>query len=418
MQPIYTQTVGSGGAASITFNNIPQGFSDLIIQASARDSATYSPYVAGVVRFNGDSGANYSKTILYGNGSSASSSRTQGDTFLFFLDETSSSGVTANTFGVSTLTIPNYSGGSYKSCIIDTVTENNSSASELIPVAGLWRSTAPITSLTISAAVSFVQYSTFTLYGVSEQYAAQAATAPTIGTVTDQAGFASVAFTPASNDQAQVYKVVNGVDSTATYGSASPIVAPATVGASTTYTVQAVNDKGSAASSASSAITTANAYSSIATIYPSGTTSAIFTNIPQNYTHLQIRCFTKFGSAADLVGTFNGDNGSNYTYHGVYGDGANALNLSGAGGGQTHFYLGYNATNGTSYDVSIVDILDYSNTSKYKTVRSLHGVDVNGSGGFIMLSSGSWLNLSPVSSINLGGGTFSSYSQISLYGIA
>jgi hypothetical protein len=53
MQPIYTQTVGSGGATSITFNSIPQTFTDLKLSISIRgaDSALTEPWI----RFNGDS---------------------------------------------------------------------------------------------------------------------------------------------------------------------------------------------------------------------------------------------------------------------------------------------------------------------------------------------------------------------------
>jgi aspartate/tyrosine/aromatic aminotransferase len=34
--PIYTQTVGSGGALSIAFNNIPQFYTDLKVVISGR----------------------------------------------------------------------------------------------------------------------------------------------------------------------------------------------------------------------------------------------------------------------------------------------------------------------------------------------------------------------------------------------
>jgi hypothetical protein len=67
----------------------------------------------------------------------------------------------------------------------------------------------------------------------------------------------------------------------------------------------------------------------------------------------------------------------------------------------------------------VTDILDYANTSKYKTVRTLTGIDVNGNGN-IRLASGIWMN-SPdaVSSITLtaSSGNFNTYTTFSLYGI-
>jgi hypothetical protein len=67
----------------------------------------------------------------------------------------------------------------------------------------------------------------------------------------------------------------------------------------------------------------------------------------------------------------------------------------------------------------VVDILDYANTNKYKTVRSLGGIDNNGS-GFLMYNSGLWMNTSAITSLSFtfdSPNTFTEYTQFALFGI-
>jgi hypothetical protein len=111
---------------------------------------------------------------------------------------------------------------------------------------------------------------------------------------------------------------------------------------------------------------------------------------------------------------YNSDTGANYTYHQLYGTGTSAL--ANAGTGQTSGYIAYNNAAGSYPTVAVVDVLDYQNTNKYKTHRSLAGTDVNSSGGTLTFFSGLWLNTAAVSSINIIG-TFAQYSSFALYGI-
>jgi hypothetical protein len=67
----------------------------------------------------------------------------------------------------------------------------------------------------------------------------------------------------------------------------------------------------------------------------------------------------------------------------------------------------------------VMDILDYSNVYKFKTIRNLSGADFNGSGQ-IRLNSGLWMNTAGVTSISIydaNGGNLVQYSRLSLYGI-
>ena len=163
----------------------------------------------------------------------------------------------------------------------------------------------------------------------------------------------------------------------------------------------------------------ATSYESIATttVGAGGSASVTFSSIPTTYTHLQIRGITK--STSGLVSTFanfNGDSGSNYSRHQLLGDGASA---SAAGDASvTSFYTNIFTNTANNYGATIIDILDYANTNKYKTVRTLGGYDANGS-GYILLRSALWQSTSAITTIALSpsGGNFDQYSQFALYGI-
>jgi len=158
-----------------------------------------------------------------------------------------------------------------------------------------------------------------------------------------------------------------------------------------------------------------NSYESIATVSVGGggSSSISFSSIPSTYKHLQIRA-ALLTTAGGVNIRYNSDTGSNYTYHQLYGTGTSAL--ANAGTSQTSGFIAYNNAAGSNPTVAIVDILDYENTNKYTTHRSLAGTDVNGSGGTLTFFSGLWLNTAAVSSINIIG-TFSQYSHFALYGI-
>jgi hypothetical protein len=162
---LETITVGAAGAASVTFNSIPQtGYTDLIIKGSAR-SLSGSSFSNMTISFNG-SAANYTlKWLGYANGSPTSADRSGfGANQLAYA---AGAGATANTFANFEIYIPNYRSSNFKSISVDGVNENNSSTTYFGLSAGLWSQTAAITSLTLSDGSTISQHSTFTLYGVS-----------------------------------------------------------------------------------------------------------------------------------------------------------------------------------------------------------------------------------------------------------
>lgn len=161
------------------------------------------------------------------------------------------------------------------------------------------------------------------------------------------------------------------------------------------------------------------------TLVGSGGSGAIeFNDIPQTYKHLQIRIIGRDNRSGVSVNTsylnINGDKGTNYSYHAVYGSGTSAL---ATGLASNTFGVNHQSTAGSAtasaFAATVIDILDYSNTSKNKTIRSLSGYDDN-STGRIALWSSLWMSTNPVTSITFApavDASYQQYSRFSLYGI-
>jgi hypothetical protein len=168
------------------------------------------------------------------------------------------------------------------------------------------------------------------------------------------------------------------------------------------------------------------AYDSLATItVPSGGVASVeFAGIPSTYKHLQIRGISRSATAGtagqELLMRYNGTTTNYYRFHQLYGDGANAFSNVGANTSENAPFFTPTAGNTANvFGTAVIDILDYANTNKNKTVRSLTGFDLNGS-GFIILRSGLWMNTAAVSSISLtadSSGTIAQYSSFALYGV-
>lgn len=171
---------------------------------------------------------------------------------------------------------------------------------------------------------------------------------------------------------------------------------------------------------ASANTTVANSYESIAvsSVGSGGASSVSFTNIPSTYTHLQIRWIALTSSNnADLAFRLNGDTGTNYTFHGIEGNGTSASG-SNNGTGLTSTPLGIGTSTANVAGVGVLDLLDYASTNKYKTARSLFGYDSNGA-GYIIMRSGLWSSTSAVNSVTIfsSPGNINQYSHFALYGI-
>jgi len=173
-------------------------------------------------------------------------------------------------------------------------------------------------------------------------------------------------------------------------------------------------------------------YESIATVTvgAGGTSSVDFTSIPSTYTHLQIRGLVKVSRTSgneNLGAQFNGDTGSNYSWHQLIGNGSGGISQAGAT--QSFMFLGETigswGSAASMFDGTVIDILDYKDTNKYKTTRTLIGADQNGTTapngdtGKIVFASANWRNTAAITSVKIyaTSGTINEYSSFALYGV-
>lgn len=164
MQLIEHQELASA-QSSIVFTDIPDTYTDLMLLVSIRESRTDISSSSGpswTLRFNGLT-TNQSQRSLYASGYTGGVS-TGADSLFYMWSNTSAD--TANTFTNGHIYIPNYTASAAKSFSSEQLAENNGNAGGRMS-AGLWNSTAAITSISLHPSTgNFVQYSSATLYGI------------------------------------------------------------------------------------------------------------------------------------------------------------------------------------------------------------------------------------------------------------
>ena len=161
----------SGSATTVTHSSIAGSYDHLygIISARSDQSAYYSGIM---IQFNNDTGTNYSFTDLQAQNSTGAAYQSSGQTQIGYPPIPAGTAL-ADSFGATEFWIPNYANTSnYKQIWINAAGTNNSGTSsqwELKLTAGLWASTAAISEIdfTINGGHDFVQYSSFTLYGIN-----------------------------------------------------------------------------------------------------------------------------------------------------------------------------------------------------------------------------------------------------------
>ena len=150
-EPIATTTLGSS-ASSITFSSISSAYTDLRLVVTILTTGNTN------LQFNGDTATNYSVTALTGDGTSASSSSVTSKTSMWGQQGA------LNNPSLWTVDIFNYTGSTFKTCLITTSADGNGSGYTEREV-GLWRSTSAITSLSFSGG-TYNAGTTATLYGI------------------------------------------------------------------------------------------------------------------------------------------------------------------------------------------------------------------------------------------------------------
>ena len=211
-------------------------------------------------------------------------------------------------------------------------------------------------------------------------------------------------------------------------GTSSPVTVSGSFATATSYTftMTATNANGTSSASSASGSVTPNPsvlvgnYDSIQTVTvgSGGATDVTFSSIPSTYTHLQIRCFGNNTSGGIWAMQCNGITTAVYSYHYVGGYGPSGGATQGAGATQTSMSIG-GFGSGIKVTGSVIDILDYTNTNKYKTILALTGSDF-GTSGEVGLFSGAYQQTTAISSILIkavGSPNIGQYSHFALYGI-
>ena len=167
---VIDHTELTGATASWDVTSIPSSYDHLLIVASARsDEANTLKFL--MLNFNGDTGTNYSSTHLYTVSATPASDRDTGGAYMK-VGHVTAANVLADSFGTFKCWIPNYANtANFKQAAVQSSTGGSSISDwywSLNVDAGLWSSTAAINQVTLAPGLDdFVQYSTFTLYGVT-----------------------------------------------------------------------------------------------------------------------------------------------------------------------------------------------------------------------------------------------------------
>lgn len=165
----------------------------------------------------------------------------------------------------------------------------------------------------------------------------------------------------------------------------------------------------------------ANSFELIETaVLSTNATDVYFDTVPSTYRHLQIRISTRnsttFSTALRLRPNY--DSNFNYWTHrlGSGGSSVNATNVDNTG--RIDNLIQTSSAPTGSFGVAVIDILDASSTTKFKTIRALHGY-TDPSANAIQMTSIQWRSTSAINSfwLNCWDGSFLSGSRFSLYGI-
>lgn len=155
-EPIASTTLASA-VSSATLSGIPATFTDLRLVITLRDAT--SGY--GLLRVNSDSGSNYSRTVLRGDGSAASSFRSSNNTEFYCKGTTA-----ANSYAMTSIDFMSYANTSVFKTMLAADAGFDTQVERTVY---LWRSTAAVTSislLSVTGGATLAAGSTMSLFGI------------------------------------------------------------------------------------------------------------------------------------------------------------------------------------------------------------------------------------------------------------
>jgi len=165
----------------------------------------------------------------------------------------------------------------------------------------------------------------------------------------------------------------------------------------------------------------------IASGIANGSNAITFSNIPQTFTHLQLKVYGRStwtgGSSSNVYVTVNGNSTTtNYAAHALYGTGSSAAAQAFTSSSGIGYYVAYWAfptatASANIFGSLVMDIFDYTNTSKNKVAKMLYGNDRNGS-GVVGVGSSLFMQTGAITSLTIGADILlTAGSRADLYGI-
>ena len=161
MFPLGMVSVGSAGAANITFSSIPSTYKHLQLRYFSQNTSADTT----VFRVNSDSGNNYALHVLNGDGANTSSGATSTYSYGSF---GVTAGGTANVFATGIVDFLDYANTNKYKTIRGLSGRDYNGSGNIQLRSSLWQSTSAITSITVTtdSSYNFTQYTSFALYGI------------------------------------------------------------------------------------------------------------------------------------------------------------------------------------------------------------------------------------------------------------
>jgi hypothetical protein len=157
---LIASTTLAAATSEVVFGSIPQTYRDLILVYNLSYSTSVSR--ATIMRFNGDSGSNYSSVRMYGNGSTATSDLNPAPAGTNGID----AGFYNDTLSLGIQQIMDYSATDKHKTVLGRHTANGTGL--VMAQAARWANTSALTSIILfpDDSRSFASGNTFSLYGV------------------------------------------------------------------------------------------------------------------------------------------------------------------------------------------------------------------------------------------------------------
>jgi hypothetical protein len=161
----YTYTADGPQYNALAFSNIPQTYTDLVLIVNSKDQIPVTSSVYQPLTFNNDGGNNYSETQMAVSSGSFASSRWSNQNILQFMQQPGNNSP-AGYFSINEIQIMNYSSTNIYKTVLVRNNLNGTTNNQVRVIAGLWKGTAGITTVTVNGTWGYKTGSSISLYGI------------------------------------------------------------------------------------------------------------------------------------------------------------------------------------------------------------------------------------------------------------